>query len=168
MIFPHHYIILSDYFIPHCITGTPLTAFKCQKIKKSTIPPPLCDAFSENLWFEFVSYVSCYLNIFFSAGLLLWRAVQLSPTSPSSGSRPSGTRLWGLSRPSTIHTPTSTHTWTTSALSTAAPPSPFCQPPGASALQMVSKMKHKLIHAHTTHDACTLTHSAAHSPSRGW
>lgn len=81
-----------------------------------------------------------------SAGLLLWQAVRPSPISPSSGSRPSGTPLWGRSRPFTIRTPTSTHTWTTSAPCTAAPPSLCSQQPGASALQMVSQVKHTPIH----------------------
>lgn len=98
---------------------------------------------------------SCSVFIFFpvslSAGLLHSRAVQLSPTSPSSGSRPSGTPLWGRSRPFTLRTPTSTHTWTTSAHFTAAPPSLFCQPPGASVLQMVNKMKHTHTHRRTKH-----------------
>lgn len=100
----------------------------------------------------------CSLNIFsfpcVSAGLLGWRAVRLSLTSPSSGSRPSGTPPWGRSRPFTLRTPTSTHTWTTSARSTAALPSPSCQPPGASALQMVNKVKRT-----PTHKAwCICTH----------
>lgn len=85
-----------------------------------------------------------YVFLCVSAGLLRWQAVQRSPTSPSSGSRPSGTPLWGQSRHFTLRTPTSIHTWTTSAHSTAAPPSLFCQPPGASALQMVNKVKHTL------------------------
>lgn len=116
------------------------------------------------------SILSKYVFMFFlyflffcvSAGLLGWQAVQLSQTSPSSGFRPSGTPPWGRSRPFTRRTPTSTHTWTTSARSTAAPPSLFCQPPGASALQMVNKVKHTLttqsvMHLHTHSTWCTLS-----------
>ncbi len=111
--------------------------------------------------------------LYVSAGLLDWRAVQLSPTSPSSGSRPSGTPPWGRSRPFTLRTPISTHTWTTSAHSTAAPPSLFCQPPGASALQMVNKVKRTPTHkawcmytlaaqTHTQH-----THARMHTTPSG-
>lgn len=101
----------------------------------------VCSTFKRCIYILSVSSSLCV-----SAGLLGWRAVQLSPTSPSSGSRPSGTPLWGRSRPFTLRTPTSTHTWTTSAHSTAAPPSLFCQPPGASAPQMVNKVKHTPTH----------------------
>ena len=108
--------------------------------------------------YSFSFYISPF-PLSLSAGLQGWRAVQLSPTSPSSGSRPSGTPLWGRSRPFTPRTPTSTHTWTTSVHFTAAPPSPFCQPPGASALQMVNKVKHTPTHTHThVHTVrCTLS-----------
>lgn len=150
-----HYVQLSSDFNEKFQLKMCVPMINVQKSIK------LASLFTAHL--KHVHFLSIFpVSLCLSAGLLRWRAVQLSLTSPSSGSRPSGTPLWGRSRPFTPRTPTSTHTWTTSVHFTAAPPSPFCQPPGASALQMVNKVKHTPTHTKLnayTHSGrrCTLS-----------
>lgn len=91
----------------------------------------------------------------FSPGLLPYRVAPRIRTCPSLGSPRTGTLLLPQSPLSALHIPTSTRTWTTSALCTAAHPSPWSPQPGGWVPQMVSlRPTHFASVHHATFSSC--------------
>lgn len=102
-------------------------------------------------------FVSCMACVWFSfdLGLLPYPAAQRTQTCPSSGSPRTGTPLQLRSPPSALHIPTSTPTWTTSGLCTAAHLSPWSRRPGGWAPPMVSlRLSHSAAIRHTASSPC--------------